>query len=347
MSNGKKKPKIAIVNSSSFGVFNPEHLKRLEKIGDVDRFIVPKDIPGDKLGEILKDFHVIVASVLPNYDKKFFEKVENLLLIARHGIGINNVDIDAATKKGVLLTKVNGIIERQSMAEHTITLLLSVARRLIPAYLAVKDGKWSERVRFVGYEIKGKRVGLIGIGNIGRQVAYILKHGFSAEVYAYDPGLAPSEIRERSAEPISFEELLKTSDIITLHAPLLPETYHMIGDKEFSLMKDNAILIDTARGELIDTDALIRVLESGKLFGVGMDVVEGEPIDGDHPLLKFDNVIIGPHIGAYTHECLGGMGDKVTSDVERLFGGEKPDEMVNPEVYEKVREKIDELGFSG
>ncbi len=347
MSSGKKRPKIAIVNSSSFGVFNPEHRRELEKIGDVERFTVPKDIPGEKLGEVLSDFNVIVASVLPNYDKNFFEKVKDLILITRHGIGINNVDIESATQKGVLVTKVNGIIERESMAEHTITLLLTVARRLVPAYLAVKDGRWAERVKYIGYEIKGKRVGIVGLGNIGGRVAEILKNGFSADVVAYDPGLSEEKLREKGAEPISFEKLLETSDIITLHAPLLPETYHMIGEKEFSLMKDNVILIDTARGELIDTDALINALEKGKLFGVGMDVVEGEPISGDHPLLRFDNVIIGPHIGAYTHECLNGMGDKVVSDVIRLFAGEKPDEMVNPEVYEKAREKINELGFGG
>ncbi len=347
MSNGKKRPKIAIVNSSSFGVFNPEHRRALEEIGEVERFTVSKDIPGEKLGEILSDFNVIVASVLPNYDKAFFEKVKDLLLIARHGIGINNVDVASATEKGVLVTKVNGIIEQESMAEHTVTLLLTVARRLVPAYLAVKEDKWSERVRFIGYEIKGKRIGIIGIGNIGSRVCEILKNGFSAEVVAYDPGLSEGEIRQRGAEPVSFEELIKTSDVITLHAPLLPETYHMIGKEEFSLMKRDVILIDTARGELIDTEALIDALREGKLFGVGMDVVEGEPISQDHPLLQFDNVIIGPHIGAYTHECLNGMGDKVVSDVKRLFRGEKPYEMVNPEVYEKVKEKIDELGFGG
>jgi len=345
MSNGKKRPKIAIVNSSSFGVFNPEHLRRLEKIGEVKRFTVPKDIPGEELGVLLKEFNIIVASVLPNYDKAFFDKVDNLLLITRHGIGINNIDIAYATKKGVLVTKVEGIVEQESMAEHTITLLLAVARKLVPAYLAVKNGKWSERVKFIGYEIKGKRVGIIGIGNIGTRVAEILKYGFSSEVVAYDPKLTKDQIRERGAEPVSFEELLKSAEIITLHAPLLPETYHMLGKEEFSLMKKDVIIIDTARGELIDTDALIDAIESGKIFGVGMDVVEGEPISGDHPLLKYDNVIIGPHIGAYTNECLNGMGDKVVSDIERLLKGEPPHQMVNPQVYEKVRERLNELGF--
>ncbi len=345
MSSGKKRPKIAIVNSSSFGVFNPLHLERLKEIGDVERYTVPKDIEGDKLGEILKDYNVIVASVLPNYDKAFFEKVEGLLLITRHGIGINNIDIEEATRRDVLLTKVNGIIEQESMAEHTVTLILTVARRLIPGYLAVKDDRWLERVNFIGYEIKGKRIGILGIGNIGSRVAQILKYGFSAEVVAYDPGLSEEEIQKRGATPVSFEELIRTSDIITLHAPLLPETYHMIGEREFSLMKEHVILIDTARGELVDTDALIDALDRGKIFGVGMDVVEGEPIGGDHPLLKYDNVIIGPHIGAYTHECLNGMGDKVVSDVVNLFSGKRPEEMVNPEVYDKVRERINELGF--
>ncbi|HID15941.1 MAG TPA: hydroxyacid dehydrogenase [Candidatus Atribacteria bacterium] len=343
--NGKKRPKIAIVNSSSFGIANPEHLRRLQKIGDVERFTLSPDIDGKKLGEILADFNVIVASVQPNYNEAFFDKVKNLLLITRHGIGINNIDIEKATEKGVLITKVVGIIEQESMAEHTVTLMLAVARRLVPAYDAVKRGEWSKRVKFIGYEIKGKRVGIVGIGNIGSRVAEILKNGFSAEVVAYDPGLSDSEIREKGAEPIGFEELISTSDIITLHAPLLPDTYHMIGTREFSLMKKDAILIDTARGELIDTDALIDALKSNKLFGVGLDVVEGEPIEADHPLLEFENVIIGPHIGAYTKECLGGMGEKVVSDVERLFSGKKPEEMVNPEAYEGIKERLNEFGI--
>jgi phosphoglycerate dehydrogenase-like enzyme len=165
-------------------------------------------------------------------------------------------------------------------------------------------------------------------------VGEILKNGFSANVLAYDPFLSEEEIRNKGAKPVSLEELLRNSDIISLNASLTPESYHMLSFKEFSLMKEGAILVNTARGELIDEEALLDALEKGKVAGVGLDVVEGEPIDKNHPLLRFDNVIITPHTSAYTYECLRAMGEKVVCDVERVFKGEIPEEVINKGVLE-------------
>lgn len=339
MKNGKNRLKIAIVNSSSFGIANPNHLKKLQALGDVERIDVPKDIDGKSLAEKLQGVSIIAASVLPNYDKAFFEHQKGLFLITRHGIGLNNIDIEEATKHNVLITRVQGILEQESMAEHTITLILTVTRKLVPSYIAVKEGKWKERVRFIGTEIRNKKIGILGLGNIGSRVCQILKQGFFADVITYDPNITKEEAAKKGAKLVSFGELIETSDIITLHAPLTDETYHMLGDSEFSHMKEGIIIIDTARGELIDTNALIKYLKTGKISGVGMDVVEGEPIDSNHPLLGFENVVIGPHIGAYTKECLFAMGDKVVEDIERIVTGKSPDMMVNPEVFENIKEK--------
>ncbi|MGB9608449.1 MAG: NAD(P)-dependent oxidoreductase, partial [bacterium] len=155
-----------------------------------------------------------------------------------------------------------------------------------------------------------------------------------ANILAYDPNLSEQEIRRYGAEPVNLEELLRESDIISLNASLTPENYHMISDKEFSLMKDGVIILNTARGELIDEKALLSALEKGKIAGLGLDVVEGEPIGKEHPLLKFENVVITPHISAYTYECLKAMGEKVVSDVERIARGEIPTEIINKEVLE-------------
>ena len=335
--------KIAVVNSSSFGRIFPEHLEKLKEFGTVERFDLPPDSKGKRLAEVLKGFQVIIASVTPFYDREFFENQDDVVLITRHGIGYNNIDVDAATDKGVLITRVPGEVEREAMAEHTITLMLTVMRRIVPAFSDVKGSKWRDRARHVGFELRGKTVGVIGIGNIGSRVAEILKTGFSVNVLAYDPKLSEDDIRRRGAVPVPLEELLRKSDVITLHAPLTDETHHMIGEREFELMKEGVVIVNTARGELIDTNALMRALEKGKVFGVGMDVVEDEPIDGDHPLLKFENVVVVPHIGAYTFECLKGMGDKVVSDVEKIATGEIPGEVINPEVLERGS-RLDGLG---
>jgi len=326
--------KIAIVNSSSFGMYFPEHIERLKRLGKVKRFEFPPDIDGKSLAERLRGYSVIIASVSPRYDEEFFANKDETILITRHGIGYDNIDVESATKKGVIVTKVQGEIEREAVAEMAIALLMAVMRRLMEASLFVRKGRWKERARFIGWEIKGKNVGIIGFGNIGSRVGEILKNGFSANVLAYDPYLSEEEIRSKGAKPVSLEELLRNSDIISLNASLNPENYHMLSFKEFSLMKEGIILVNTARGELIDEEALLDALEKGKVAGVGLDVVEGEPIDKNHPLLRFENVVITPHTSAYTYECLRAMGENVVCDVERVFKGEIPEEVINKEVLE-------------
>ncbi|GAB6118264.1 D-isomer specific 2-hydroxyacid dehydrogenase family protein [Thermoanaerobacter brockii subsp. lactiethylicus] len=332
--------KIAIVNSSSFGKHFPDHIERLKALGEVERFELPHDMRGKALAEKLMGYSVIIASVKPYYDREFFEYKDKTLLITRHGIGYDAIDIKSATEKGTLVTKVAGIVEREAVAENAIALLLDVMRRVREASLRVKDGKWQERASFMGYEIKDKVAGIIGIGNIGSRVAEILKYGFGAQVIAYDPNLSEEEIQKRGAQPVFLEELLQTSDIISLNASLNEKNYHMLSHKEFSMMKKNVFIVNTARGELIDTEALIKALKEGKVAGAGLDVVEGEPIDENHPLLAFDNVIITPHTSAYTYECLRGMGDKVVSDVEKVLRGEIPDGVINKEVLEGESWKI-------
>lgn len=327
---------IGIVNSSSFGLYFPKHLERLSSLGKVERIKVDKNISGEILAQRLKGFQIIVASVTPQYDRRFFALNEEAVLISRHGIGVNNVDVEAATEAGVLVSRVPGAMERDSMAEHTVTLLLQVAREINLAAQAVKEDKWAERAKFLGMEIKGKKVGIIGLGNIGSRVAEILRAGFGVEVLAYDPYLSPEEIKAKGAKPLDLDSLLREADIITLHASLNANTHHMLGRREFALMKERVILVNTARGELIAGEALVESLEKGKMAGVGMDVVEGEPIGKEHPFLRFSNVVIVPHIGTYTRESLERMGDKVVEDVERLLvNKEAPKELVNPAVLKK------------
>jgi lactate dehydrogenase-like 2-hydroxyacid dehydrogenase len=324
--------KIAIVNSSSFGKTFPEHMERLKALGQVDRFDVPKDMGGKELAEKLMGYSIIIASVTAQYNKEFFEHKDKTLLITRHGIGYNNIDVTAATEKGTIVTKVSALVEREAVAENAVALLMDIIRRIRPASLKAKEGKWAERAKFIGYEIKDKTAAVIGFGNIGSRVGEILKNGFNARLIAYDPNLSPEEIRSRGAEPVSLEELLKTADIISLNAFVNCESYHMLSEEQFSLMKKGVFIVNTARGELMDEKALIKALNEGKIEGLGLDVIENEPIDETHPLLAYENVVITPHTSAYTYECLNGMGDKVVTDVERVLRGETPDTVINTEV---------------
>ena len=324
--------KIAIVNSSSFGRTFPEHIEKLKKLGQVDRFDLPKDIGGKALAEKLMGYQVIIASVTALYNKEFFEKKDKTLLISRHGIGYNNIDVPAATEKGTFITKVDAPVEREAVAENAISLLLTVLRQIVPASLKVKEGKWAERAKFIGYEIKGKTAGIIGLGNIGSRVGEILKYGFNADIVAYDPNLSDEEIRKKGAEPVTLEQLLKRSDIISLNASVNSTSYHIISEKEFSLMKKGVYIVNTARGELMEQSSLLQALDEGIIAGLGIDVVEGEPIDEHHPLLSYKNVVVTPHTSAYTYECLKRMGDKVVDDVEKVLRGEKPDNVINSEL---------------
>jgi phosphoglycerate dehydrogenase-like enzyme len=213
------------------------------------------------------------------------------------------------------------------MAEHTLALLLTVLRKLDAAQNAVREGRWFDRPSFVGFEIKGKTIGIVGIGNIGTRVGAILKKGFDAKVIACDPYLKPSVIRRRGAEPASFKSLMKTADIISLNCSLNKGNVYFMNRQAFRLMKPGVILVNTARGELMEEKALMAALRSGKLSAYACDVVEGEPItDRRHPLLKLPNALVVPHIGAYTRESLRAMGEKVIQDVR----GENRGEWSNP-----------------
>jgi D-3-phosphoglycerate dehydrogenase len=328
--------KIAIVNSSSFGKYFPEHIERLKKIGSVERFTLPGDMHGKELAEKLMGFNIIIASVTPFYDREFFEYKDETLLITRHGIGYNNIDIKTATEKGVIVTKVPGVVEREAVAETAIALLMAVMRKIREASLKAREGKWEERANFIGWEIKDKVVGIIGYGNIGSRVGEILKNGFNAKVIAYDPYIPDEKLKQLGVEPVSLEDLLRRSDIISLNASLNEKSRHMISEKEFNMMKNGVIIVNTARGELMDEEALIKAIKSGKVAGVGLDVMKDEPPDPQNPLLHMDNVVVTPHIAAYTYECLKGMGDKVVSDVEKIVNKEIPDEIVNRDVLEKL-----------
>lgn len=225
---------------------------------------------------------------------------------------------------------VPALIERDAVAENNVTNLLSVMRKTAPAFESVLQDNWEARARFVGHGLSGKTVGLIGIGNIGSRVAEILNYGFRCNVLSYDPYKSSLEIEGFGAEKVELDELLEKADVICLCASLNEDNYHMLSTAEFSKMKDNVYLSNTARGALVDENALVEALASGKVAGFATDVLEVEPGRAEHSYLDFANVLMTPHTSAYTMECLEGMGDKCATDCERIAQRLLPDRAVQP-----------------
>jgi D-3-phosphoglycerate dehydrogenase len=271
-------------------------LKEAEGI-EVD---VKTGLSPQELLEIIGEYDALIVRSSTKVTKELIERAKRLKVIGRAGAGVDNIDVEAATKRGIVVMNTPGG-NAIAAAEHTIGLMLAAARKIPQAHMALKQGRW-ERERFTGIELEGKLLGVIGLGNIGRIVAEKAK-GMGMRVLAYDPYI-PKEVAEKKGiELVSFEELLKRSDVITLHVPKTKETIGMIDRKAFSLMKDGVILINCARGGIVDEEALIEACRSGKVKAAGLDVFSQEPLPPDHPILSLDNVVVTPHLGASTEEA--------------------------------------------
>lgn len=324
------KYKIAIVNSSSFGQVFPEHIQRLEKLGPVKHFTVDGEIKGKELAETLQGYNIIIASVTPFFTQEFFEYKDELILISRHGIGFNNVDTEAAKKHNTIVTIIPALVERDAVAENNVTNLMAILRRTMEAHQRVIEDRWEDRAQFVGRTLFNKTVGVIGVGNTGSCVVEILRNGFRCDVLAYDPYKSELDIQSHGAKKVELDELLQAADIICLCANLTEENYHMIGEKEIAQMKEHVYISNSARGALLDEEAVVKGLETGKIAGFATDVLEEEPGRKSHPYLAFENVVMTPHTSAYTMECLEEMGKKCVRDVEDVTKGRLPERAVQP-----------------
>lgn len=320
--------KIAIVNSSSFGKIFPEHIDRLKKIGAVDYFQVDNEMQGKELAKLLSGYNIIIASVTPFFTKEFFDYKDELLLITRHGIGYNNIDIHAAKEHDTVVTIVPALVERDAVAENNITNLLAVLRKTVESSNRVKADRWEDRAKFVGHTLFNKTVGVIGVGNTGSCVVEIVRNGFRCNVLAYDPYKSDLYLQSYGARKVELDELFTSADVICLCANLNEESYHMISKNEIEKMKDGVYISNSARGALLDENAVVWGLESGKIAGFATDVLEEEPGRKSHPYLAFENVVMTPHTSAYTLECLEQMGNKCVTDVEQIVQGVLPERAI-------------------
>jgi D-3-phosphoglycerate dehydrogenase / 2-oxoglutarate reductase len=284
----------------------------------------------------LPEADALIVRSATSVDAKAIAGGPRLQVIARAGVGLDNIDVDAATKAGVLV--VNAPTSNvTSAAEHTVALLLAVARHLPAASASLARGEW-RRSRFTGVELADKVVGVVGLGRIGVLVAQRLAP-FGVRLLAYDPYVPAARAAQVGARIVGLEELLRDSDVVTIHLPKTPETVGLVGERELALMKPGAILVNAARGGLIDEDALVVALKEGRLGGVGLDVFASEPCT-DSPLFAFDNVVATPHLGASTKEAQEKAGLAVARSVRLALRGELVPDAVNVQggaVAEEVR----------
>ncbi|MBW2656639.1 MAG: phosphoglycerate dehydrogenase [Deltaproteobacteria bacterium] len=251
--------------------------------------------------------------------------------IAKMGAGLDTVDIDAATRHDAIVFHTPGA-NNQAVADHTFALMLNVARKIIYCDQSLREKRW-EHTKIMGLEIWQKTLGLIGLGAIGRCVALRAK-GFQMKVVAYDPFWPEAFATEQGIEKVEIEELLRVSDIISIHVPLIPATKWMINAKTLGLMKPSAIMINAARGGIVNEADLYDALKNNVIAGAGLDVFENEP-PSDSPLLELDNVVLTPHTAAFTFEGMNNMSVGVVEQLIEYYQGGKPAHIVNPEVFDR------------
>jgi glyoxylate reductase len=303
-----------------------------------DRYTAP---PREVLLEKVRNVDALVTLLTDKIDKEVLDNAPRLRIIAQYAVGYDNIDVDYATAKGVYVTNTPGVLT-DATADFTWALLLAAARRVVEADRFVRSGEYWRTgtgwhpLMMLGYQVSGKTLGIIGMGRIGQAVARRAK-GFGMRILYYDVFRLPEEQeKELGVQYVDLETLLRESDFVSIHVPLTKETYHMIGERELKMMKKTAVLVNTARGAVIDTDALVKALKEKWIAAAGLDVFEQEPLPPDHPLTKLDNVVLAPHIASATYETRAAMAELVARNLIAFYKGEVPPTLVNKEVV-KVR----------
>ena len=299
-----------------------EGIDILSKQADVD---VKLGLKPEELLSLIGEYEALMVRSETKVTAEVIEAGERLQVIARAGVGVDNIDMEAATRRGIVVVNAP-TANTVSAAEHTIALMLALARR-IPQAHAHLSGNNVLRHDFMGVEVRNKKLGIIGLGNVGSEVARRVQ-GLQMRIIAYDPFVSPEYARNLGVELVSFENLLQESDFITLHLPLIPETKGLIGAKEFSLVKPTVRLINCARGGLIDEEALLQAIEEGRVAGAAIDVFSQEP-PTDSPLLQCEKIIVTPHLGASTAEAQTGVAVDVAEQVVAVLKGQPARYAVN------------------
>ena len=310
-------------------------LDKLEQIAEVETWNQTQEPPYSLLLEKAKKIDGLLCLLTDRIDKQLIETATSLKVISQMAVGYDNIDIAAATARGIPIGNTPGVLTNAT-ADLTWALLMAAARRIVEAERFVRTGHWQtwSPTLLLGADLSGSTLGIIGFGRIGQAVARRAK-GFELRLLYYSRQRRERELeRAMEIEYAELDTLLQESDFITLHASLTPDTYHLMGDRQFALMKSSAILINTARGSMVDSEALFRALSTGQIAGAALDVTEPEPLPPSSPLLELDHVIITPHIGSASKQTRTKMAQMAVDNLIAGLQGEKLPNCVNGEIYQ-------------
>ncbi|MEM4347887.1 MAG: hydroxyacid dehydrogenase [Candidatus Altiarchaeota archaeon] len=302
------KPKILITDK-----LDEKAVNEAKKFADVE---LAYGISHDELLKKIENFDAIVVRSGTKVTRDVIEK-SKLKVIGRAGVGLDNIDLKAADEKGIVILN-SPEAATSSVAELVFGSLICLLRGILKADKSVREGKW-ERTKFMGYSLKGKTIGVIGFGNIGKDVAKKAK-AFGMKILAYDPKLNKKDAENEGVKKVSLDELIENSDIVTLHVPLTEETRNLLNKEKIGKMKNSAVLLNFSRGEVVDEYALFEALSSGKIRGAALDVFKEEP-PKDSPLLKLENVVLTPHLGASTYEAQEEASLTIIEKIRQFFTG--------------------------
>jgi D-3-phosphoglycerate dehydrogenase / 2-oxoglutarate reductase len=346
-----------VVNSRRVFVVSPHRPQGygeiLSKRGDVRLDEIGQEPPGAAAMEVLSAAHAYQTSsardeLAPHYHSRaeLFGKTPNLLIVSTNGAGYDTVDVKACTDHGILVVNQSGG-NAEAVAEHVLGMMLSLIKRFPEGDRALRAGAMRNRNDFTGHEAYGKTIGIVGLGSVGRRVAELCGALFHMEVLAYDPYLDADVVRARGASKVELDELLRRSDFVSINCPLTGESRKMIGAREYRLMKPTAYFITTARGSIHDEEALEAALHGNKIAGAGLDVWEKEPPPAQHPLMKYDNVIVTPHMAGVTKESRARMGLIAAEQILDALDGKPVGRIINPQVWRAYAKRFEKtFGFT-
>jgi len=297
---------------------NP-HSRRLEK---------------EEIIEGVKGKDALLCLLTDEIDEEIIEAGEDLKVISNYAVGYDNIDVEAATERGIAVTNTPGVLT-DATAELAWSLIFAVTRNVVKGDKFVREDKFEgwDPTLMIGHEVHNKTLGVIGMGNIGSCVARKAT-AFDMDVLYYNRSRKKKIEEEIGAEFVDLDSLLSNSDIVTIHVPLTDETEEMISWEELDKMKENSYLINTARGEVVNEEALIEALRSNKITGAGIDVYSDEPYNANPNYYNLENVVLTPHLGSASHRARDGMSEMAADNLIAVLEGEEPKHIVNPEILE-------------
>jgi D-3-phosphoglycerate dehydrogenase len=323
----------------------------LQKRPDVRYDILKNDSPDDAATPVLAGAHAYqTGSARDELARKYhagpdlLRRTQSLLVVSTNGAGYDTVNLKACTEAGVLcLNQAGG--NKEAVAEHALAMMLSLSKRIVEADRAIRR-EILDRNSFMGHDLFGQTVGIVGLGNVGKRLAQLCNGLFSMRVLAYDPYVSADVMKQNHVEKVDLASLMREADFVSINCPLTDESRGMIGAAQYALMKPNAYFITTARGNIHDEKALEAALRAKKIAGAGLDVWEKEPPPLDHPLLQFDNVMVSPHTAGVTHEARVNMGRIAAEQMLAALDGKPVSRVLNPEVWPRYAARFKEtFGF--